>query len=513
MFRLFALLAVLALASPASAVIDLVSIDHPESVTVDLPGYGWRDVSVSGDLNSAVAAASAGDTIYVDTGTYAHGTHAIAAGNWPANDVVVIGPATSVAEITVTSSGAYAVTTPAVRTGCKVVNMTFRGTAAGARALNVSSATAGPFTLDNVTFNNTGLSIYHSGAGAAVGIVITNCAFTAMQDDPALAYIYTQSGSDGWSFTNNTFDMASATIDGGGTSALSFGAMQDLVFTGNVVSLPLFNQAAGYGIWLTGNGAVNADAPLISHNTIVAQENESGTFRVIAVGATATATIGSVDDVVISYNTVTMPAAPSTAHYGIELEYAPATGQTWSEGFQIIGNRISGGTNGILLAEGAARGTVARNWVTGTSGAGIFAQDTRRTVYTFNLIEDCVRGFYSDDNGSLASNNYGNFVVGNLFRRCTSGILLDGASYAANDSAAVYAGNVFDACDAVATQNTTDLDLATWQAYTPLGGVSPAGLGSVDLSETDVTGELRAVRGLPGGGARIFGSARAGLRR
>lgn len=511
MRTLILFLLALFVASPASAVIDLVSINHPTTVTVDLTGYGWSAASVGGDINSAVAAASAGDTIYVDTGTYPDTAHEIFAGNWVANDIVVIGPENSVAEITVTGSGGYAVTTPATATGCKVVNMTFRGTASGARALNISTATAGPFTLDNVTFDNTGLSIYHVGAGVASGIVVTNCTFQNMQDNPPLAYIVSQAGATDWTFSNNNFDFSGATVSSGITSVMQFTGIANLTFTGNNVTFPTVAQSTLAGMWISGIGGVNSDAPTITHNTLTLPAESTGSWRSIYFGGTTNPTVGSVDDIFCAYNTVIMPlgmgAAVSNPHYGIEIGYVASSSQTYTENFQFIGNRVIGGVNGILIAESAAKGTVSRNWTTGCSNSGIAAKDARRTAFTYNLIEDSDRGYYSASNGTLASNNFSNYVMGNTFRRCDAGIYQSTASYAANDSATVYAGNIFDACGTVATQNTTDLDFATWQAYTPAAGVSPAGLGSVDITASGTVLDLRAAKGIHGAGVRTVGGA------
>lgn len=502
-------LAILTWAIPSTAAVTIVSINYPTDVTVDLPGYGWSRAADTDDINFTVNSASAGDTIYVDTGTYPDTAHEIFSGNWPANNIVVIGPTSSVAEITVTGSGGYAIATPATATGCKVVNMTIRGTVSGARGVTISAATAGPFTLDNIVFDNIGLSIYHSGAGVAADITVTNCRWVNAQSNPALAYVVTQAGATDWTFSNNDFDFSAATQTSGASSALQFTGIANLVFDGNTVTLPTLDQSSYFGVWIARNSTTDAGSPTIIRNTFTLASENSGSFRCIYFGGTNGPAVGATDNIFVAYNTITMPtgmgAAVPNPHYGIEISYASGGTQPYAEDFQIIGNKITGGVNGILAAEGAAKGTVARNWTVGCSNAGIVAKDARRTLFTANVIEDSDRGYYSAFNGVLATNNYGNEITGNLFRRCDAGIKLHGAAWASNDSATVFGGNVFEDCIAPAVQDETALTLAQWQAYTPAGGVKVAGLGSIDLSEEDVTAELRSVYGLPGSGTAPLG--------
>ena len=510
------LLFVVQLAAPASATLVIVSIDHPTSVIVDIPGYGWTGSSDGGDLNSLLNSASAGDTVYVDAGTYPDTTHEIGGFEWSDNQVV-IGPSNAVAEITISTSGGYAVSTPGTATGCKVVNLTFRGLVSGARGLKIATSTAGPFTVDGCTWNNTGLSIYHTGVGTAADITVTNSRFTAMQDNPALAYIVAQAGAEDWTFSNNDFDMSTATIDGGGFSAFQFRGISNLLLTRNTIRFPASDQSTFFGIWISGQSSTNSDAPTITYNTIDANENAGGSLRGIYFGGTTDPTVGSVDDIFVGYNTIIMPAdqspVTSSPAYGVEIGYDASSSQTYSENFEIVGNKVTGGINGILVAESAVRGTVSRNLLVGCTNGGFVSKDARYTTFTFNTVIGAERGHYNAANGGLSSNNYGNVIAGNLFKDCDAGIYQSTASFAANDSATIYAGNVFDNCGTTATQNTTDLDFATWRAYTPAGGIVSAGIGSIDLSEDDVSSDLRAVKGLPGGGGGGVGATRGLIRR
>ncbi len=363
-------------------------------------------------IGAAVTAATAGDTIYVCTGSFPEtvalsknltilgAQWSVPAPSRPTGNESIITPGLN--EDGVAYSGAV--------TSGTFSGFTIQGTASATAeidGISTVSASGTGWTWQNNLIEDfaTGIQFHASGASGAT-TTITGNEFSHNTNDPGngasgQGIFVTNGPANNVTVSKNDFtgDYASASDDDCDINTTGQGDNTD--------------QQTGWTI--SNNTSEGADNFLVLFETTDAA----------VTGNTVTGNLGSAfyiggDNIgaTIANNSVGAGVAPYAT--GIKLTNNPGFGYNDSSDITINGNTISGQVSGIVGVSSYDPSTISNNTVTGSSGVGFLMEDgaTGYTI-THNVASGNTTWDYEDDNSGqpVGTDGTGNFYDGNLGAR------------------------------------------------------------------------------------------------